>query len=220
MADEHYTVKINRRDGVVEITGTDKEWIAEQIEALRVVYEQQPDEVTEAADSPPLDPDAAAEQQPAGDAETNGKLGTKPRRARGGGFRGTRISDLANKLDAETRARLEKHMSEREAGIKDAPDRAAVVAAFLEDTLKLDSESPNDLYTVADVMGWPTANPRNALDNGKTRKKYFTSAGRGRYRLTHTGQHLPATRRRPQRRPHPTPETSLPDDPDHVLDEG
>jgi hypothetical protein len=192
MTDESYTIKINRRDGIVEITGPDKDWIAQQIEALRVVYERQPD------DAPLQDPlsadvDGALDETGTGRKSkrgnaAEGEAGRPGRRARGGGFRGTRNDELAQRLTADVRANLDAYVEERRPNFTDGPNQAAILAAFLQTELGVDTVGPNDLYTICDVMGWPGPNPRNALDNAKTRKNYFTSAGRGRYRLSHSGE--------------------------------
>ncbi len=194
MPDETYQVKINRRDGVLEITGPDKVWIAEQLDKLAVVY----NDVPLADPAPGIGASAPNGARSAGDANqkrpvkasAEGQDESPPRRSRGrgSGFRGRRNDELARRLTAEVRGSLQSFVDERRPNFSDGPNQAAILAAFLQTDLDWDTVGANDLYTIYDVMGWPAPNPRNALDNGKTRKNYFTTVGRGRYQLSHTGE--------------------------------
>lgn len=192
MPDETHHVKINRRDGVLEITGPDKVWIAEQLDKLAVVYNDVPP-----ADTAP----GVGESAPHGARSADGRARPvtasaedpdegPPRRSRGrgNGFRGRRNDELARRLTAEVRGSLQSFVDERRPNFTDGPNQAAILAAFLQTDLHWDTVGANDLYTIYDVMGWPGPNPRNALDNGKARKNYFTTVGRGRYQLSHTGE--------------------------------
>jgi hypothetical protein len=193
MPEDHYSVKINRRDGVVEITGPDKGWIAEQLDRLSVVYEPEPSDPAP-RDLRGNDADVVDETGTGGKPRrgkpkaTEGEDGATRRRAKGGGYRGKRNDDLAQKLTGDVRGNLDTYVEERRANFTDGPNQAAILAAFLQTELGWDTVGPNDLYTIYDAMGWPGPNPRNALDNAKTRKNYFTSAGRGVYRLSHSGE--------------------------------
>ncbi|HEV7750833.1 MAG TPA: hypothetical protein VGO71_04790, partial [Baekduia sp.] len=182
MTDEHYTVKINRRDGVVEITGSDKDWIAEQLERLAVVY------IEEVADAdPPMVSEVGAEPVN-GDGTAGGDdaTGTAPkpatRRKKGGGYRGTRNAALVAELTADVQQKLATYQDARKSHWKDATDQAAIVAKFLKDERQMDGVTPDDLYTVFDVMGWRGPNPKNALQNARYRNRYFTSQD-GKYML-------------------------------------
>jgi hypothetical protein len=193
MPDEIYSVKINRRDGALEITGPDKTWIAQQLERLAVVYEEEPVGGALAQGSVSNDDGGATREtssKPKPDKTTTaaGAARMPRRRGKGSGSRGKRNDELAQKLTAEIRASLEAYVDERRSNFSDGPSQMAIIAAFLQTELGWDAVTPNDLYTIYDVMGWPGPHPKAALDNAKARKNYFTSAGPGRYRLSHTGE--------------------------------
>lgn len=192
MPDDIYSVKINRRDGIVEITGPDKDWIAEQLERLAVVYGETPPDEGHAGGS-----GAGAQEDETGTGgkstrakpRTDDDEATPRRRARGsGGSRGKRNDELAGKLTPEVRSALDVFVEERRPNFTDGPNQAAILAAFLQTELSWSTVAPDDLYTIYDMMGWPGPVPKSALDNAKTRKNYFTSAGRGKYQLSHTGE--------------------------------
>src|SRR4051812_49973786 len=122
MADDNYTVKINRRDGAVEITGSDKEWIAEQLDKLAIVYNAEP------AGEPGGRVDDATEGNPPVAQRR------KPRaRSGGGGSRAKagRPSPVMEKLDPGARKELEAFVAERD--FKGTQKQAAIIATFLED---------------------------------------------------------------------------------------
>jgi hypothetical protein len=191
MPAEHYTVKINRREGMVEITGNDKDWIAKQIEALRVVYQPQPDQHAD-VDPPTIPTSDEGEgfvtgggSEPIRGGEAS-KPATRPRK-KGGGYRGTRNPDLVAKLTADVQQKLATYQDERKSHWNEATDQAAIVAKFLKDECQMDGVTADDIYTVFDVLGWRGPNPRNALQNARYRKGYFSNQG-GKYTLTLTGE--------------------------------
>jgi hypothetical protein len=188
MADDTYTVKINRRDGIVEITGPDKDWIAEQLDRLAVVFEPDPGDVQEEAIS--NDGGESKHSQIPKPKKLPDAEGESPakRRGRGSGSSFKRNDDLVSKLVPETRQRLDAFVNERRAHFKEATDQAAILAEFLQTELGFSGVTPSDLYTIYDVMGWRAFNPRNALENAKVRKSYFSATGNGGYRLSHTGE--------------------------------
>lgn len=195
MTDEMYTVKINRREGVVEITGPDKDWIAEQLDRLTVVYGEHPGSPPP-PELPAIDTNETVDETGTGAKAKRAKAktaesddGPPRRRGRGGGgFRGRRVDELAQKLTPDVCNSLQAYVDERRANFTDGPNQAAILAAFLQTELSWNTVTPNDLYTVYDVMGWPGPNPKSALDNAKSRKNYFTSAGRGSYQLSYSGE--------------------------------
>ena len=99
-----FSVRINRKEGVVEIEGSDKEWIATQLEKLAVVYESSPEsaEVQEPA------PSAKNAASPASGTK-KGEGAAKPSAARGrkasrGSGRTSRDPDLEKALKARAQA--------------------------------------------------------------------------------------------------------------------
>jgi hypothetical protein len=178
-----YVVRVNRRDGVVEIEAPDKEWVAEQLDRLAVVYEQHPGAITGAphTNAPPTAP------------PTNGAPGTPaaPRRTRSGrSGRAARNPELEAKLTPDVRAQLQAWRDERENHWSQQPNQAVIVATFLMDVVGTDgSVDEDDLYTVFSVMGWPgPSNYRSVISNARQRKGYFGALVDGRSQLTHSGE--------------------------------
>src|SRR3954468_2993545 len=131
MADELYSVKINRRDGVVEITGPDKDWIADQLERLGVGYD--------GTQAPPADPPppsgAPTGSDGGGVIDVQEVTPAKPaakRRAKGGSSRPIRVPELAEKLTPEVRKSIEKYVGERRSNFSDAMREATILATFLK----------------------------------------------------------------------------------------
>jgi hypothetical protein len=182
MPDENYTVKINRREGIVEITGPDKNWIAEQLERLAVVYEPEPEDDTapetlaaEGSDDGSTREPIAATTAPAATTTTT----AEPRRRGRSAFRGTVNDELETKLTAEVRTKLGAYVDERRPKFKDAPDQAAILAAFLEDEIDWRGVSADDLYTVYVVMGWPAPNPAQRAPEREGPQGVLRCAARG-----------------------------------------
>jgi hypothetical protein len=182
-----YVVRVNRRDGVVEIEGSDKDWITEQLDRLSVVYTDPPGEPTPATvaaipaeDTRPDPISVPTTQKP-----------TTPKRPRTGrSNRANRNSELEAKLTPDIRAKLQAYRDEREAKWKQQPDQAVIIATFLMDELGTDgSIDDDDLYTVYSAMGWPgPSNYRAVITNARQRKGYFGVVVDGRSQITHAGE--------------------------------
>src|SRR5215207_4137391 len=63
MADDMYSVRLNRRDGTLEITGPDKDWVSKQLDRLSVVYEAAIDSLP--AEQPAPTEPATSDSKPA-----------------------------------------------------------------------------------------------------------------------------------------------------------
>ena len=183
MAEDNYTVRINRRDGAVEITGGDKAWIAEQLDKLAVVYSAEP----------------ASQPQPTTEGPTTnggdaGAVGTRRRKARArsasGGSRSKQgPSPVTEKLTGEVAQKLEAFVAERD--FKGTQKQAAIIAGFLEDELAFDGIDQDDLAEVYNVMGWRApVNPRAVINNARNRDKFFQGWVGGRTRLSTTGRNF------------------------------
>jgi hypothetical protein len=181
--DDSYSVRIDRSQGIVEITGPDKIWIAEQLERLASVYEAPP---TNQSDGAPRPPQSAREQS----ARTTAAARKKPtRRTRGGGTARRVDENLKAKLTAEIRKKLDAYVKERRVAFdKSKQNQAAIIATFLEDELSTPRIDDSALYTVFHVMGWPwTGRPRATIDNARVRNGYFGGWTDGKVELTHKG---------------------------------
>lgn len=185
-----FSVRINRKEGVVEIEGSDKEWIAAQLERLAVVYESSP-ESARVQEPAPSAKDAASA---ASDTKKGGGA-TKPVAARGrkasrGSGRTSRDPELEKALTPELRASLQAFVDERKKAWKNKASQAAIIATFLLDNLQSDGwVDDSGLYTIYSVMGWPApSNFRAQVDNGRNRSGYFGGWTNGRVQLTHAGE--------------------------------
>jgi hypothetical protein len=186
MAEDNYSVKINRRDGAVEITGGDKAWIAEQLDKLAVVYTAEL----------PTESNAGIEDSTTNGGNAGGTgTGTKRRRSRskggGGGSRARNAgpSQVTEKLDAGARKKLEAYVAARD--FKGTQKQAAIIAGFLQDELKFDGIDAADLTAVYDVMGWrKPVNPRAVINNARTRDGYFRGWVGGKTHLSAGGENF------------------------------
>lgn len=183
MSADIYSVKVNRRDGVVEITGSDKAWIAEQLAKLAPVYEGHPLPA-------PQDQGTSTQQ------EEQRSTHTKSRSRKNSGRPSGKASldhDLKGKLNRELRQKLETYVAEREASFANGSqqEQATIIATFLQDELNTDRIGPNALYTVYSVMGWSTpGNPRAVINNARSRNGYFGGWSDGEAQLTHAGENF------------------------------
>jgi len=179
-----YTVKINRREGAVEITGADKEWIAEQLDKLSVVF---------AVDSPA--PLVGTEDEPAATSNGAKRAGaaTGKGRKRGGAAKtkGKIESEVPDKLTADMQQALAAFQKERGDHWDSAQNQAAIIAYFLTEKLGFDGISADDLAAVYPIMGWRApVNPRAVINNARDRKGYFQSWKDGRSSLSVTGRNF------------------------------
>jgi hypothetical protein len=185
MADSDYSVKINRSEGIVEITGSDKDWIAEQIEKLAVVFSSPTgSDGPESSGKSVTGASAAGRQGPA----------RKPRSRGGTKRRGGASSRSREKLElaAPVQKKLEEFKDEREAHFTSRQDQAAIIAYFLEEEAGLaDGITQNDLADVYEIMGWRApVNPRAVINNARDRHGYFRGWVGGRTKLSVGGRNF------------------------------
>ena len=191
MPDENYSVKINRRDGLVEITGTDKDWIATQLDKLSVVY------TADVAEPDDGDTGDTGEGQGA----TSTRRRRAPRRSststgarRGSSSSADDVKALKEKLTDAKQTELKKYIDAREAKghFKSKQDQAAIIASYLEDKLGYtDGINGFELAAVYDVMGRSEpGNPRAVINNARDRNKYFQGWSGGRTKLSAAGRNF------------------------------
>lgn len=188
-----YSVKINRRDGALEITGDDKAWVDAKLKELSAVWSEPVGDPTDPAGGDSGSSrgrvQTAKRKAPAEAATSEGATGRRRAGGGGGGGRVGRNEELATQLTPDVRKTLAAYVKERQAAFdKTQPQAAAIIAWFLRDNLGMSAITASDLYTVYAVMGWRTPRkPRAALDNAKARDNFF-SVSRGSYTLTHHGE--------------------------------
>ena len=184
---DSYSVNINRRDGIIEITGPDKEWVAEQFAA--------------ALQNEDAAPPAQARSTSTGSRSADGrKRAASPKaqttdtggsRKRASGGRAARVSELAQKLTKEVKAALQQYRDDREAVWKPHGNQAAIIATFLLDNLDVDAVGPNELYTVYNIMGWEAPSNFNMqIENAQRRNGFFGGSVEGKAPLSHKGENF------------------------------
>jgi hypothetical protein len=182
-----YSIKVNRRDGAVEITGGDKEWVDAKLKELAIIFKDVP-----------LQP--RVPESHAGDrghvAASGPETQDRTRRGkRGAGRTATRARknpDLEKMLTSEMKRKLEDFVNARRSSFDgNLQAQSAILATFLMDELGQQSIDRHDLYTVYTLMGWQgPANPGAALLNAQQRNGYFTGFTGGKTQLTHTGENF------------------------------
>jgi hypothetical protein len=190
--DENYSVKINRRDGTVEVTGADKEWVAEQLDKLSAVFTA-PVSDDEGSNSPG---EQRSRQSGGGRTQTTRRRKSTLRVAspgNGGDVASEADAVIGEKLTSEAQEQLREYMREREAkghwGSKQ--NQAAIIAGFLEMELGFDGISAVELAKVYEVMGWhEPGNPRALINNARERNKYFQNWVGGRVKLSAKGRNF------------------------------
>jgi hypothetical protein len=186
MADDSYSVKINRRDGVLEITGADKDWISDQLRRLAIIYTEPAPVNTSRGRGSTSAGEASTDPQAAETHEAKGRA-----HKRGGTTRGSRNVELEQKLTAEIKARLKAYVDERSNAWKKQTAQVAIISTFLLDELSWGSVDGDDIYTVCVTMGWPApGNPRSSLENARCRNGYFGGWSDGRLQLSHKGENF------------------------------
>jgi hypothetical protein len=189
MADE-FNVEFNRRDGVIKISGGDKDWIAEQLGLLVPALGEAPIETADRSGDRDPENGVSQDAEPRDSArDGNGDSAARPRRARASG-RATEDTELKDMLTKEVKDKLSQYRAERETQWqKNQSYQPAIIATFLRDELGILSIGPNQLYTVYLAMGWPgPSNYRSQLSNAQTRNRHFGAASEGKFTLSHAGE--------------------------------
>jgi hypothetical protein len=186
---EAFSVRINRREGIVEIDGPDKDWITEQLDRLEVVYKEPPGAATTTttASAPASDGVKTATKPASTEATT-----TRTRRSgRSSTSRASRKPELEQALTTDVKTALQEYIDERAAGWKSKTGQAAIIATFLMDNVGWEGWiDQDDLYTVYSVMGITDApsNFRSQISNARQRNGHFGAWQDGRAQLTHGGE--------------------------------
>lgn len=178
MANE-YSIKINRQEGALEITG-DKDWVSSKLEELKELYA----EYTPA----PVKVDGSTKTGKVPRPKKSKKQTKKQLSSK----RPQKNTELEAKLTKEVKGKLASFVEERQASYdRSQPSQAAIIARFLQKELRSEGVDQNDTYTVYTTMGWKM--PRNLtsqLNNAMSRNKYFSGISKGKYVLSVAGENF------------------------------
>jgi hypothetical protein len=188
-----YSVRLNLKDGALEISGPDKDWIDAKIDQLRDTvlagFEPSTGERQELRKQPKRKNTKKVATSPSH--ETEGDRPTA-KRSRGTSTRSSIDEELQARLTSEVRAELQKYVdARRKAWNGSQSAQAAIIATFLHDKLGLEGVDQHDLYTVYTVMGERTpGNIRSQLTNARQRSRYFAGLQDGKMVLSHAGENF------------------------------
>jgi hypothetical protein len=192
VATTDYAVKINRKEGALEVTGPDKDWVDAKVEQLAKVLSDYGSE-TPGSEGRGRSPAARKRTRKDGRAEaTQNGADSAPRRGRGKGGRSEIDEDLRGKLTTDVKKQLEGYIAARRKkwGASQSA-QAAIIATFLHDELGLAGVDEHDLYTVYTVMGERSpGNIRSQLTNARQRAHYFSGLSGGKMVLSHAGENF------------------------------
>jgi hypothetical protein len=197
MADD-YSVKINAREGALEVTAPDRDWVDGKLDQLSPVYtsplvddehaSRQTDAESEPAAKDPARSARGTRSSAGGQAEANGSSKTRRARSRSSG-RPQVNPDLEEKLTTDVKESLRSYIDQRRRVFdKSQPAQAAIIATFLQDALGWEGINEDDLVTVYRAMGErPPKNLTSQLVNARQRAKYFSGVRDGRSELSFAG---------------------------------
>jgi hypothetical protein len=195
MAATEYAVRINSKEGALEIVGPEKDWVDAKLEQLSSVFEDYSAEASEEGSSKgpapkPRKPPGRKKAAPAA-AAADASDKPAPRRARTGS-RAEVNDELAVQLSAEVKKDLGEYVAARQkAWNASQPAQAAIIATFLYDRVNWPGVDRDDLYTVYNAMGWKSPrNMRSQLVNARQRDRYFGSISNGKAMLSHHGENF------------------------------
>jgi hypothetical protein len=182
-----FIVRINRREGSLEISGEDKSWVDGKLTQLEYVYKEVPAVVAV--------PASIAAQQPVAVGVSTTKAGgttkvAEPRTTRkaSGGKRPEINDELKDKLTREVIAKLNSFIAERDKAYNSSMTaQAIIIAIFLEDELNWKGVDKHDLFTVYRQLGTASGNTDAQLRNAYARNHYFSHIEAGKYMPSGSG---------------------------------
>lgn len=192
-----FRIRINRRDGALEIAGPERDWVDAKLAELSDIYMQPLSNVTEGRESSwsevPTKPNArpgTGRQLTGTNKRNTSGAPSKPTSARRSAGRPQRNPDLETKLTREVVQKFTDYIDERKAGWeKKQTHQAAIIATFLEDELRWSGVDEDDLYTVYRALSLDgPSNFRSMLQNAYGRDKFFTGMNDGKYTLSLVGE--------------------------------
>jgi hypothetical protein len=177
-----YSVKINRRDQALEVSG-DKEWVEAKLQEFAAVYADLPADV-EAERDPPGRARSAQKSRKGTSAKGEATKGVRRRPGRP-----QKDAAVAARLTSEVKQKIQEYRDARSTSFaKKAPNAVTIVAGALREELEMTEISEDDIYTVYSVMGWPAPNITKAMENAQARDRYLSGLTEGKRELTQAGE--------------------------------
>lgn len=186
MPDEDYVVRVNASEGIVEVSGPDRDWVSERLSQLEPVYAGRAPKTADSSHSGSTGKSKSSNKSPA---KRKGKSKS------GGSGRAHVVDAIKTSMTKEKRDSLKDFLAKREKAFnKNQQNQAAILATFLQDELDHDWNDHNDLYTLYSVMGIDApGNPSAQLQNATERDKFFSGMTDGKRQLTHKGENFGRT---------------------------
>ncbi len=188
MGDE-YGVKINRREGALEIVGPDKEWVDAKVEQLSS-FLSQPVLAADDGNAGRTGTDSGRPQklQQRKSAKDGAKTNVERPRKRG---RPTINEELRGQLKGDIAKELQQYIAHRQSAWDSSKTaQAAIIAGFLHEQLDIEGVDMHDLYTVYSVLGERPGNTRSQLINARQRTSYFGGMVNGKAPLSIAGENF------------------------------
>lgn len=183
------SIKINRTEGALEINADDKDWVDTKLKELEEVYKDPIQKVTSVVmpSSLPIVPSLDKSLSTPSQESTRKK---KKAKSSGAAYKSQKNPNLEQKMVTDIKQKLKQFIAERKGSFdKSLSAQAVIIATFLQDELHWPAVSPDDLYTVYNVMGIPTPGNTGAqLNNARQRQRYFSGAENGAYKLSDKGE--------------------------------
>jgi hypothetical protein len=187
MDNSNYSVKINQTEGIIEISGSDKDWIAAQLDKFAPTLSQPGQK--QSGERRSAERTSEMTEAPAADASPT--TAKPPRRKPASTDRAQRKPELEAKLTSDVKKALQKYVDARAGHWKSKQNQIAIIATFLLDELGWDRIDEDDLYTIYVTMGWPSpGKPRSTMDNARHRMGYFGPWSDGELQLSHKGENF------------------------------
>jgi hypothetical protein len=194
---QDYSIKINKRDGALEIAGPSQEWVDAKLAELNGIYTTPLEPGGEGAQDSRRGPAAPRPRSRRGEAPRDKgakaapeETGSAPRRARRSGGRPQRNAELEARLPRDLLEKFSTYIEARKAAWdKKQTNQMAIIATFLEDEIGWTGIDEHDAYTVYRALGieGPT-NYRSTLQNAYGRDRFFSGMDDGKYSLSMPGE--------------------------------
>jgi hypothetical protein len=194
MAATDYAVRINSKEGALEVTGPDKDWVDAKLQQLTAVFSDYKGEPTGddtgAGRTAPTARKGPKKARPAQAAAPEAATTVKKKRATSA--RSQVNTELRDELTAEVKQELKQYIADRRKAWDGAQSaQAAIIATFLHDRLGVPGVDQDDVYTVYTTMGERSpGNIRSQLTNARQRARYFEGLSDGKMILSHAGENF------------------------------
>jgi hypothetical protein len=170
---ESYTIKFDNGSSSFEITAPNQEWVDNRFADLKELL---------------TSPATRAASSPKSTGTVKQSTATTPRGRKKSTTKAVELNPvLGESFNEELIGKINSFIKERSKAFeKGTTKQAAILAAFLKDSLGIELVSPTDLEFIYRKMGWDTINHAAQLSNSRTRDKFFMQ-NQGKLELTHNG---------------------------------